>query len=45
LDEKTKEFNLSEKEFTNLMAFLMRVELKGSEVQAFVELMNALNRP
>lgn len=45
MEEKIKEIKLNEKDYTNLMAFLMRVELKGSEVQAFVEVMNALNRP
>jgi hypothetical protein len=44
MDEKIKEIKLKEKEYTNLMAFLMRVELKGSEVQAFVEIINELSK-
>lgn len=28
----------------NLLAFLSRVELKGSEVPAFVEVLNAINQ-
>ena len=44
MDEKQRDIKLSEKEYSNLMAFLMRVDLKGSEVQAFVEVITAINK-
>ena len=44
MDEKVKDIKLNEKEFNNLMTFLMRVDLKGSEVQAFVEVISAINK-
>ena len=36
---------LSEHQLNNLNIFLQRVDLKGNEVRAFVEIMNALNEP
>lgn len=44
MDEKLREIKLTEKEYANLMAFLMRVDLKGSEVQAFIEVITAINK-
>lgn len=43
MEDKIKDIKLSERELNNLINFLMRVDLKGSEVQAFVEVMNSLN--
>ena len=37
-----KTIQMSEKQLNNLIAFLNRVELKGSEVPAFVELINII---
>ena len=36
---------LTEQQLNNLQEFLKRVDLKGSEVPAFVEIVNALNNP
>lgn len=36
---------LTEQLLNNLQIFLQRVDLKGNEVPAFVEIMNALNKP
>lgn len=38
-------FELSEQVINNLKAFLNRVDLKGSEVGAFCEIVNALQNP
>jgi hypothetical protein len=38
-----KTIKLSKEQQANLNAFLSRVELKGSEVPAFVEIINAIN--
>ena len=38
-------FELSEQVLNNLKAFLQRVELKGNESFAFVEIMQCLNTP
>ena len=42
-----KQYNIeiNEGELNNLKIFLSRVDLKGNEVPAFVEIMNALNKP
>ena len=37
--------NLTEEQFKNLKVFLNRCRLDGFEVQAFVELLNAINTP
>lgn len=34
---------LTEQQKKNLLSFLSRVDLKGSEVPAFVEIINAIN--
>ena len=36
---------LSEQQMNNLQSFLNRVDLKGSEVPAYVDIMQALNNP
>ena len=36
---------LTEQQLNNLQIFLQRVDLKGNEVQAFVEIMQVLNNP
>lgn len=36
---------LTEQQLNNLQAFLQRVDLKGAEVPAYVEIMNTLNNP
>lgn len=36
---------LTEQQLNNLQVFLQRLDLKGNEVPAFVEIMNALNKP
>lgn len=36
---------LNDKQLNNLQAFLQRVELKGNEVPAFVEIMQILSMP
>jgi hypothetical protein len=36
---------LTEQQLKNLQAFLQRVDLKGAEVPAYVEIMNMLNNP
>ena len=38
-------YELSEQIKQNLMVFLNRVELKGSEVIAYVDVVNALSNP
>lgn len=38
-------FELNEQVLKNLGVFLARVDLKGAEVQAYAEVINALNAP
>jgi hypothetical protein len=38
-------FNLTEKQLNNLKIFLLRTELKGNEVEAFLELVIIFNNP
>lgn len=38
-------YELSENVLHNLEIFLKRVELKGEEVPAYVDVINALNKP
>lgn len=38
-------YEITDQEKANLIVFLNRVDLKGSEVHAFVELLNALQNP
>lgn len=40
-----KAYVLSDQQLINLSKFLERAELKGSEVGAYVELINAFNSP
>lgn len=36
--------NFTQEQLKNLEVFLLRVELKGAEVPAFVEIINAINK-
>lgn len=38
-------FELNEQVLNNLKAFLLRVDMKGSEVPSYVEIINALQSP
>ncbi len=38
------QITLNEQQMNNLQAFLNRVDLKGSEVAAFVEIMQLINK-
>ena len=38
-------YELNEQVINNLKAFLNRVDLKGSEVPAYISIMNAINNP
>lgn len=38
-----KSIELSDEQLNNLSVFLQRTELKGKEVPAFVEIVNAIN--
>lgn len=39
------QYELSEQVKQNLLVFLNRVELRGSEVGVYIEVVNALNNP
>ena len=38
-------YELNDEQLNNLKVFLLRVDLKGSEVPAYVSLMNAISNP
>jgi len=38
-------YELSEQVLNNLIAFLQRTDLKGSEVPAYISILNALQNP
>lgn len=41
----TMYIKLTEQQLNNLKAFLLRVDLKGSEVGAFTEILGVISRP